>query len=46
MGVGTLKEEEKKKRKNTEFNYNVFKSEYSIQPLLLVAFVLLSCGMA
>ena len=46
MGGGTPKREEKKKRKNIVFNYNVFKSEYSIQSLLLVAFVLLTCSMA
>ena len=33
---GHPQEREKKKRKNTECNYNVFKSEYSIQSLLLV----------
>lgn len=32
-------EKEKKKRKNIEFNYSVFKSEYSIQSLLLVCLV-------
>lgn len=44
-GGGYPQEGEKKKRKNTVFNCNVFKSEYSIQSLLLVAFVLLTCAM-
>ena len=34
---GHPQEREKKKRKNTECNHKVFKSEYSIQSLLLAA---------